>query len=88
MVRIFAGEVGRLVGVLDRVLSDDRPYLAGDYSIGDIMHYPWLHPVHGLKAPMLMKRPRLVAWVERIAERPAVQRGYQVPKFVTDVPMP
>jgi hypothetical protein len=27
-------------------------------------------------------------WYLRIAERPAVQKGYQVPKFVTDVPMP
>ena len=42
MVEIFSGEVGRLVGVLDRILADGRPYLAGEYSIGDIMHYPWL----------------------------------------------
>ena len=27
-------------------------------------------------------------WYMRIAERPAVQRGYKVPKDVGDVPLP
>ena len=79
MVQIFSEEVGRLIGVLDRILADGRPYLAGDYSIGDIMHYPWIHPVLGLKAPMLMERKAVVEWMERIAERPAVQRGMAIP---------
>jgi len=79
MIGIFAGEVDRLLGVIDRVLSDDRPYLAGEYSIGDIMHYPWLQPMQGLKAPMLLSKPRVVAWLDRIGERPAVQRGMAVP---------
>jgi GST-like protein len=79
MVAIFGGEMARLLGVLDRVLGDGRPYLAGEYSIGDVMHYPWLQPVLGLKAPPLMALPRVVAWLERIAERPAVARGMAVP---------
>ena len=79
MIEIFSNEVDRLMGVLDRILADGRPYLAKEYSIGDIMHYGWLAPALGLKAPQLMKRPRVVAWVERIGERPAVQRGMQVP---------
>ena len=80
MVAIFAGEMARLLGVLDRILADGRPYLAGEYSIGDVMHYPWLHPVLGLKAPPLMALPRVVSWLERIAERPAVKRGMAVPE--------
>jgi glutathione S-transferase len=32
-----------------------------------------------LKMPMLMELPRVVAWVERIGARPAVQRGMKVP---------
>ncbi len=79
MVRLFADEVTRLLGVLDRILADGRPYLAGDYSIGDIMHHPWLAPVYGLQAPPLVALPRVVAWHERIAARPAVQRGMAVP---------
>lgn len=80
MVEIFGREVARLIGVLDRILSDDRPYLAGEFSIGDIMHYPWLVPVLALEAPPLMERPRVVAWLERVGERSAVQRGMQVPE--------
>lgn len=80
MIEIFRGEVGRLLGVLDRILADDRPYLAGEYSIGDIMHYPWLHPVLALQVPELMQRPRLVAWLERMAKRPAVERGMAIPE--------
>ncbi len=80
MIQIFGDECQRLLKVIDRILSDGRAYLAGEYSIGDIMHYPWLHPVFGLKAPMLMELPRVVAWMERIAERPAVQKGMAVPE--------
>ena len=79
MVQTFSDEVKRLIGVLDRILADGRLYLAGDYSIGDIMHYPWLQPLMGLRAPMLMEQPRVVAWLERIGARPAVQRGMKVP---------
>lgn len=79
MVGIFSAEVDRLLGVLDRILADGRPYLAGEYSIGDIMHFPWLAPVYNLKAPQLHARERVKSWYERIAERPAVQRGMQVP---------
>ncbi|HXZ86189.1 MAG TPA: glutathione S-transferase family protein [Myxococcota bacterium] len=79
MISIFQTEVTRLFGVLDRILADGRPYLAGDYSIGDIMHYPWLRFPLDLKFPELIKLPRVVAWLERIAERPAVKRGMAVP---------
>jgi GST-like protein len=79
MVTIFLGEIVRLLGVLDRILADGRAYLAGEYSIGDIMHYPWLHPMLAMKAPPLVALPRVVAWLERIGERPAVVRGMSVP---------
>lgn len=39
------------------------------------MHYPWLHPLIGLGAPMIKSRQRVVDWMERIASRPAVERG-------------
>jgi GST-like protein len=77
MIKIFSDEVDRLLGVLDRILADGRPYLAHDYSIGDIMHYPWLRPVLDLGAPMITGRQRVVEWMERIAARPAVKRGME-----------
>ncbi|HVP27627.1 MAG TPA: glutathione S-transferase family protein [Myxococcota bacterium] len=80
MVTIFREEVARLLGVLERVLDDGRPYLAGDYSIGDIMHYPWLAPMRSLGARELADRPKVCAWLDRIGSRPAVQRGMAIPK--------
>ena len=79
MIQIFSTEMARLYGVLDRILADGREYLAGDYSIGDIMHYPWLAFPLQLKMPDLIKLPRVVAWLERIAARPAVVKGMAVP---------
>lgn len=78
MVAIFSAEIDRLLGVLDRILADGREYMAIDYSIADIMHYPWLQPVLALGAPQMTSRPRVVEWMERIAQRPAVQRGFAV----------
>jgi GST-like protein len=80
MVELFGDEVSRLLAVLDRILDDGRPYLAGEYSIGDVMHYPWLQIMLALKAPPLFEHERVVTWLERIGERPAVQRGMRVPE--------
>ena len=79
MLQVFGDEVGRLCGVLERILSDGREYLAGDYSIGDIMHYPWLHPLVSFGAPMITERKQVMEWMDRIGARPAVQRGMQIP---------
>ena len=79
MIEIFSGELKRLLGVIDRILADGREHLAGPYSIGDIMHYPWLKIVLDLKTPELLALPRVVEWLERIGKRPAVQRGMAVP---------
>lgn len=80
MISIFSNELTRLVGVIDRILADGRDYLAGPYSIGDIMHYPWLVVVLNLKAPALLEKPRVVGWLERIGERPAVVKGMTIPE--------
>jgi GST-like protein len=79
MIRYFSQEVGRLCAVLERVLSDGRDYLAGEYSIGDVMHYPWMARLLERESPLLMDRQCTVAWIRRIGERPAVQRGMQIP---------
>jgi len=80
MIEIFTGELDRLIEVLDRILADGREYLAGPYTIGDIMHYPWLRYPLALEHPALMKCERVVAWLQRIAEREAVKRGMAVPE--------
>jgi len=79
MIDLFQAEMERLFGVLARILDDGRDYLAGDYSIGDIMHFPWLRFPLDLGFPGLVKHDKVVAWLERIRARPAVGRGLAIP---------
>ena len=76
----------RLFEVLDGRLADNA-YLAGDYSIADMAIWPWISRFEWQQID-LNDFPNVRDWYLRIAARPAVQRGYQVPKYVTDVPMP
>ncbi len=82
----FSKEARRLYGVLDRRL-EGREFVAGEYSIADMAIWPWISRFEWQEID-LGEFPNVRDWYLRIAERPAVQRGYQVPKFVTDVPMP
>lgn len=75
MQALFYEEALRLTRVLDRMLGDGRLFLAGDYSIADIMHYPWLKAGLDLGFPALVEKPRLTGWLGRIGERPAVAKG-------------
>ncbi|MAI81146.1 MAG: glutathione S-transferase [Deltaproteobacteria bacterium] len=79
MIEKFEGEMERLMGVLERILSDGRPYLLGTYSVADIMHYPWLFIAQKEGLTWFTKKPSLMAWIDRISERPAVQAGMKVP---------
>lgn len=78
MLELLYGEAVGLTEVLDRMFEDGRPFIAGDYSIADIMHYPWLQAGMDMKFPALMEKPRLPAWLGRIADRPAVRAGMAV----------
>lgn len=81
----FGKEALRLVSVLDRVLGDD-PWVCGeDFTIADIALYPWLRGYKWSKVD-ITTRPRVLAWVERVRARPAVERGlaYGVPEDEID----
>ena len=86
----YSKEARRLYGVLDRRLAG-RDYIAGtgrgEYSITDMATFPWIAR-HDWQQIDLNEFSNVRDWYVRIAERPAVQRGYQVPKFVSDIPMP
>jgi GST-like protein len=82
----YAKEAQRLYGVLDRRL-EGRDYVAGDYSIADIAIWPWVSR-YEWHAVDLAKFPNVKRWYGAIAARPAVQRGYQVPKPAGDIPLP
>lgn len=74
----YNNEVNRLLGVLERRF-DGRDFLAGEYSIADIAAFPWVK-IAGVFNQDMSNFPRVQAWLERIAERPAVQRGVVVGK--------
>jgi GSH-dependent disulfide-bond oxidoreductase len=82
----YFNEAKRLYGVLDRRL-EGRDFVAGDYSIADIAIWPWVSRFQWQTID-LRQFPNVTRWYESIAKRPAVQRGYQVPKHTTDIPMP
>jgi len=80
MIQIFLDEMKRLLGVIDRILADGREYLVGPYSIGDIMHFPWLQIMKDLGAREILDLERVSNWLARIEARPAVKRGMAVPE--------
>ncbi len=82
----YADEAQRLYGVLDRRLAG-RDFVAGDYSIADIAIWPWAARFEWHRAD-LAQFPNVRRWYMQIAQRPAVQRGYQVPKDVGAIPLP
>jgi len=82
----YSKEAQRLYGVLDRRL-EGREFLVGDYSIADIATWPWISRFEWQEID-LAKFPNVKRWYTTIASRPAVQRGYKVPKDVGDIPMP
>lgn len=75
MQRLFHEEAVRLVSVMERMLADGREYLAGPYSLSDIMHYPWVKAGFDLGFPALIESRLIVGWLGRVAQRPAVKQG-------------
>jgi len=82
----YQNETRRLYGVLEKQL-EGRDFIAGDYSIADMACWPWISRFEW-QGIDISDYKNIKRWYLAIAERPAVQRGYQIPKYVTDVPMP
>ncbi len=84
-IQRFTEEADRLLGVLDRRLSEAK-YLAGDdYTIADIAAYPWTLAATTFLgetlAESLSTKPELPRWLKLVGERPAVKRGMAIPKM-------
>ncbi|WP_258868014.1 glutathione binding-like protein [Alkalilimnicola ehrlichii] len=73
----YQNEVKRLFTVLNDHLAD-RAYLVEDYSIADMANWAWVR-THSWSGVEIDDLPHLQAWVERIGERPAAQRGIAIP---------
>ena len=86
----FSNETKRLYKVLNERLAG-REYLVGgdkgEYTIADMAVWPWVSRFEWQQID-LAEFPNVRDWYVKIAERPAVQAGYQVPKNMGDIPMP
>jgi len=71
----YKGESERLFGVMEMQL-EKTPYLAGDYSIADMATWPWVrgHPMAGVDINAF---PKVKAWFDTIAARPAVATMFE-----------
>ena len=86
----YSSEARRLYRVLNTRL-EGRDFIAGDdrgtYTIADMACWPWVSRFEWQEID-LADFSNVRDWYCRIAERPAVRKGYQVPHFVSDIPMP
>jgi glutathione S-transferase/GST-like protein len=69
----FTNEAHRLYRVLNGRLAG-REYLCGDYSLADMLNWPWIGAWRILGID-LDEFPHVKAWHERIREREAVKRA-------------
>ncbi|HXJ36248.1 MAG TPA: glutathione S-transferase N-terminal domain-containing protein [Candidatus Eisenbacteria bacterium] len=76
-IKRYTDEVKRLYTILDKQLRG-RDYLCDEYSIADIATWPWVR-IHFWADVSIDDLPDLQRWRDRIRERPAVERGIQVP---------
>ena len=86
----YTNEAHRLYKVLNTRL-EGRDFVAGEgrgeYTLADMACWPWISRFEWQEIDMTAY-PNVRDWYLRIAERPAVQRGYKVPKDMGDVPLP
>ncbi|WP_419906459.1 glutathione S-transferase family protein [Hoeflea sp.] len=74
----YLGEYDRNLAVLENRL-EGRDYILGDYSIADMISFPWVLIAKPLGAS-LEKFPNVTAWRGRIKERPTVRRAVDLHK--------
>ncbi|MCH9807606.1 MAG: glutathione S-transferase N-terminal domain-containing protein [Alphaproteobacteria bacterium] len=82
----YGNEARRLYGVLDRRLAE-VDFVAGEYSIADIAIFPWACRFEWQNIN-LEDFPNVKRWYLKIAERPAVIKGYGIPNDADKIPLP
>lgn len=82
----YSKEAKRLYAVLDKRL-EGRDFICDDYSIADIATWPWISRFEWQEINM-NAFPNVKRWYLMVLDRPAVQKGYQVPKDTGPIPRP
>jgi len=84
----YYNEAKRLYNVLEKQL-EGRDFIAGEgkgsYSIADMSCWPWVSRFEWQEIDLNLY-PNIKDWYIRISNRPAVQKGYSIPQFVTEIP--
>jgi GST-like protein len=70
----YTKEAQRLLSVLDKRLAQ-VPYLAGEFSIADIMNMTWARAAKTFIGMDLGPYPNLSRWIAELEERPAFKRA-------------
>jgi GST-like protein len=73
----YSNEAKRLYGVLDKRLAGTAFVAGSEYTIADIAIFPWLRSWKN-QGIELDEFPKVKAWFDGIAARPAVMRGVEV----------
>ncbi|MBY0413901.1 MAG: glutathione S-transferase N-terminal domain-containing protein [Bdellovibrionales bacterium] len=77
----YIKETSRLYGVLNKQLEGRDWVAAGEYTIADMAIYPWIVP-YEMQSQKLSDYPNLKKWFERMKERQAVVRAYEIAKKI------
>ena len=77
-VKRYTDEVNRLYGVMNKQLRKNE-YLAGRYSIADMACWGWVKPWKN-QGQRISDFPHLKRWLEKVGNRPAVKKGFELGK--------
>ena len=84
----FTMEAKRQLDVLDKRLAANEYLAGGEYTIADIAVWPWYGAVvlgtiyNATEFLQVREYPNVLRWAQKIAARPAVQRGRMVNRTV------
>lgn len=77
-IATFEQEAKRVTDVVEARLSRSEFFASTGFTIADIAHFPWLRGVQSRGLIDFSSRPAIQAWIDRVAARPAVQRGLRL----------
>lgn len=84
-IKRYVDETARLYGVLNKQL-EGRTFICGDdYTIADMISYPWIVP-HERQQQDLNDFPNLQRWFNAIKARPATEKAYALAERINPQP--
>ena len=81
----YRAEAKRLYSVLDKHLSKS-PFIVEEYSIADIAIWPWVSRYEWQEIN-LSEFPNIRSWYKKILAREPVQKGYNIPAQLSNIPV-